>query len=161
MVVVQGDHLQRLSSTNGGQWVRPGSTLCSNLGCGAQAVTTPQIDQEQCLQGDETLDANLILTLSQSACGSCESCNVLNQARNTLSALLNTLDPPKHCLDSLKVTLQSLSQSCPCNPGPLGCGVVLPPPCATCTSKAKFPLNFDLASYDPILQAFMRQATVP
>lgn len=156
MDVIQGDHLQRLSSTNGGQWVRPGATLCSDLGCGAESVTTPQVDRERCFSFDEMLDVNLILTLSQSACGTCESCAVLNQARSTLSALLNSLDPPKICLNSLKLTIQSLSESCPCSSDPRCNVVVLPPPCSTCTPNAKLPFNFDLASYDPVLQAFMK-----
>jgi hypothetical protein len=167
MVAIQGNHLQRLSSLPtgsfaGGQWVVPGSTLCSDLGCGAKAATTQQIDQDSpCLSG---LDANLVLTLSQSACGSCESCATLNQARGTLLALLNSLDPPRRCLDGLKLTLESLYLSCPCN-----CPASCVPPCqetklsggGTCIAQIKFPLGFDLESYDPILQAFMRKVSSP
>jgi hypothetical protein len=158
------DRITRLSTTSGGQWVLPGSSLCSDLGCGAKAATTIQVDgdgQSLCLSG---LNANLLLTLSQSACGSCESCATLNQARNTLIALLNSLDPPRTCLNSLKATLQSLYLSCPCN-----CPAACVPPCletkllggGTCIAQTKFPLGFDLASYDPILQAFIRELISP
>jgi hypothetical protein len=163
MVAIQGDHLERLSSTSGGKWVLPGSTLCSDLGCGAKAATTAQVDHENqaCLTG---LNADLVLTLSQSACGSCESCNTLNQARGTLEALLNSLDPPLSCLDGLKLTVHSLYHSCPCDLK------ACPPPCVncpnitklsggTCLAKTKLPLGLGLEFYDPVLQPFMRRGS--
>ena len=171
MVAIQGNHLQRLSSLPtglfaGGQWVVPGSTLCSDLGCGAKAATTQQIGHDSpCLE--KGLDADLVLTLSQAACGGCATCSTLNQARSTLLTLLNSLDPPRICLDSLKATLTNLYLSCPCN-----C------PCASndpncnnqqigrlsggaCLAQTKFPLGFDLEWYDPILQAFMKRVLSP
>ncbi len=178
MVAIQGDHLQRLSSQYG-QWVLPGSSLCSDLRCSALAATTPQIDNDNqaCLTG---LDANLVLTLSQSACGSCESCSILNQARITLGALLDTLPdldapapPPPACPGDLKLALQSLYQSCPCSPAPFACPVSVVAPCPTCIpfisrlrldpgyGKTRFPFGIDFESYDPILQAFMREAMSP
>jgi hypothetical protein len=152
------ERITLLSSKTAGKWVLPGSSLCSDLGCGAKAATTQQIGREICLSG---LNAELLVTLAQSACGGgCESCNTLNQARSTLSDFLKSLGPPPNCLDSLKLTVESLSNSCPC-----GCP---PPPCVFCITKlsrgprlakAKFPLGFDLESYDPILQPFMRRGS--
>lgn len=172
------DQIIRLSTTasgtpgtSGGQWVLPGSSLCGDLGCGAKAQTIIQFDHKPCLSG---LNADLLLTLSQSACGTCENCATLNQARSTLLELLNSLDPPLSCLDSLKLTLGSLYRSCPCNPDPSACV----PPCANpndpncyqnitklsggpCMANARFPFGIDLESYDPILQALMREVMSP
>lgn len=144
----------------GGQFVLPGSSLCGDLGCGAKAATIKQIGQDSpCLSG---LDANLVLTLSQSACVDCAGCATLNQARATLLDLLNSLDPPRTCLDGIKLTLETLYLACPCN---CPCAV---PPCnnaklsgGTCIAQTKFPLGFDLEYYDPILQPFMRNAISP
>lgn len=153
------DHITRLSTASGGQWVLPGSGLCGDLGCGAKAATTRQEGQDgPCLSG---LDANLVLTLSQSACGGCESCATLNQARGTLLNLLNSLDPPRTCLNSLKATLTNLYLSCPCNCPCVLCGC--PPNCPGDPSiaKTKFPFGIDLEFYDPVLETFMRKASSP
>ena len=171
LLLIQGEtQITRLSNNFGGQWVSAGSSLCADLGCGAKAATTTQFGipspaaPHPCLSG---LNANLVLTLSQSACGSCESCNTQNQARTTLLDLLNSLDPPRTCLNSLKATLVSLYNSCPCNCPCTGCNC--PPYCletkllggGTCIAQTKFPLGFDLESYDPILQAFIRELMSP
>ncbi len=144
--------------TSGGQWVLPGSTLCGDLGCGAKALTTQQIDHDPCLSG---LNANLLVTLAQSACVDCASCATLNQARRTLIDFLNSLGPPPNCFDRLKDIAQNLYSSCPCN-----CPCA--PPCnqtrlvgGPCLAKTEFPFGFDLESYDPILQVFIREVMSP
>ena len=151
MIATQGGHLERLSSTIGGQWVLPGSTLCADLRCGAKAATTPQIDSENqaCLSG---LNANLVLTLSQSACGSCESCNILNQSRSTFVDLINSLDPPATCLDSLRVSANALYHSCPCNPAPGACVLR----CSTCTNTTTVFRGLDFDFRDSDIRQFSR-----
>ena len=152
-------YLQRLSSQVG-QWVVPGSTLCSDLGCGAKAATTVQKDQKTaCLMG---LDASRVLTLSQSACSNCSNCATLNKARNTLISLIDSLDPPATCLDTLKLTVQSLYHSLPCGPCPcFVCCEITELSVGPCIAKTKFPLGFDLEWYDPTLQAFMKRVLSP
>jgi hypothetical protein len=161
------ERITRLSSKTGGKWILPGSSLCSDLGCGAKAATTPQIDREICLSG---VDAELLVTLAQSACAECGGCATLNQARATLIDFLKSLGRPPDCLDGLRVTAQALYQSCPCNPACV-------PPCASpadpncfqitklsrdsCIAKTEFPFGFDLESYDPILQPFMSKTSFP
>jgi hypothetical protein len=182
LLLTQVDRVTRLSTTasgtpgtSGGQWVLPGSTLCGDLGCGAKAATTTQFGipspaaPHPCLSG---LNAGLVLTLSQSACvdcagcAGCAGCATLNQARSTLLDLLNSLDPPRHCLDLLKSTLTNLYLACPCNcPCPSNDPNCNPSITAlsggTCLAQTKFPLGIDLESYDPILQAFMRRVMSP
>ena len=171
LLLTQHDHVTLLSTvpgtpgTSGGQWVLPGSTQCSDLGCGAKAATIKQIDQDfPCLSG---WDATLVLTLSQAACVDCAGCATLNQTRSTLLSLLNSLDPPRRCLDLLKATVTNMYLSCPCN-----CPCVPPdaPGCnpgitklsgGTCLAETKFLLGFDLEWYDRILQPFMRRETNP
>jgi hypothetical protein len=173
LLVIQEPHLTRISTSTdpnsplfGGQWVLPGSSLCGDLGCGAKAATTTQFGipspaaPHPCLSG---LNAELLVTLSQSACVDCASCATLNQARATLLDLLNSLDPPRHCLDLLKSTLISLYESAPCGSNPCPCATC----CTTklsvgpCMAKTKFPFGFDPESYDPILQPFMRRGIFP
>jgi DNA-binding beta-propeller fold protein YncE len=144
--------------TSGCQWVLPGSTLCGDLGCHAKALTTQQINRDPCLSG---LNANLLVTLAQSACVDCASCATLNQARLTLLDFLNSLGPPPSCFDLLKGIAQSLYSSCPCN-----CPCA--PPCnqtsmvgGPCLAKTEFPFGIDLESYDPILQTFIREVMSP
>ena len=168
LLVTQTSLVTRLSADPagpyaGGQWVLPGSTLCSDLGCGAQAATTPQVDHDNypCLSG---FDADLVLSLSQAACGGCANCATLNQSRGTLLTLLNSLDPPATCLDPLKTTVTNLYLSCPCN---CPCANCIPNASTTmssggtCLAQTKFPLGFDLEWYDPILQPFMRRGSSP
>lgn len=161
-----GTHLQRLSPSPtgvfaGGQFVLPGSSICSDLGCGSQAATVPQIDYDDqpCLTG---LDAELVLSLSQAACGKCQDCNTLNQTRGTFLDLLNSLDPPHTCLNSLKATLTNLYLSCPCNcPCPNCRRDISTLSLGPCFAQTKFPLGFDLESYDPIVQAFIKKVLSP
>ncbi len=170
LVAVQGqsdEHLQRLFSTIGGQWVKPGASLCSTLGCGARAVTTNQIDRPPCFDFDESVFANLVVTLSQTACGTCETCYTLNQSRSSLIALLNFLDPPKTCLDGLKAAANALYNSCPCNPNVNACAV----PCTTCNNwqtelwmhpavaREESALGVNLDSYDPELKVFLTEVS--
>lgn len=160
LLLTQSTIVTRLSSDSG-QWVMPGSSLCGDLGCGAKAATIKQIGQDSpCLSG---LDANLVLTLSQSACVDCAGCATLNQARATLLDLLNSLDPPRTCLDGIKLTLEKLYLACPCN-----CPCV--PSClrdisrlsvGPCMAQTKFPFGIDLEFYDPILETFMRKGSSP
>ena len=137
----------------------PGSTLCGYLGCGAKALTTQQINLDPCLTG---LNADLLVTLAQSACVECSSCATLNQARRTLLDFLNSLGPPPSCFDRLRDIAQNLYNSCPCN-----CPCAVPPCNSTklsggpCLANTKFPLGFDLEFYDPILQAFIREVMSP
>jgi hypothetical protein len=147
LLLIQGpSHLTRLSTVFG-HWVLPGSGLCGDLGCGAKAATTPQIDRENqaCVSG---LNADLLITLSQSACGSCESCNTLNQARSTLIKLIDSLD--LDCLKPLGITAKALYTSCPCNPNIFACVFRKYPPPTTRLFE-----NLDFDSYDPDMQAFI------
>ena len=160
---IQNHYLTRLSQRFGGRWVSAGSSLCADLGCGAQAATTPQIDHDNqaCLVG---LDATLVLTLSESACGGCDSCNTLNQARSALNALLESLHPPPSCVASLTATVASLSQSCPCNPNPLACTsfIIGVTACqGDCISESLYPAGFNLKSSDPVLKAVMQGLMSP
>jgi len=168
LLLAQATLVTRFSSNIGGQWVLPGSGLCSDVGCGAQAALN------SCLL--QSLDANIILTLSQSACGGgCESCAILNQARTTLISLLQELDGTNHCLDPLKLTVTNLYASCPCNPKVLDGGSV----CwiavqgggsgggtditklSSDPAKTKPPFGLDLESYDPVRQTLIRRVTSP
>lgn len=170
LLLAQSDRVTRFSSNIGGQWVLPGSGLCSDLGCGAQAALS------SCLL--QSLDANLILTLSQSACGGgCESCAILNQARTTLISLLDALDGENRCLDPLKLTMTSLYSSCPCNPqqfhgvsicqisvqggGTGGGGGTDITKLSSDPAKTKPPFGLDLESYDPVLQTLVRSVPSP
>ena len=148
LLLTQKTVITQLSSAAGGQWVLPGSTLCSSLRCGAMALTTPQIDNENqsCLSG---FDANLLITAVQAACSGCSGCSDLNQARTTLNDLINSLDGPLRCLDGLKATAEAVYASCPCGPSCSLC-----PKCAVAT-KLLWGLDFDLD--DSAIRSFARR----